>query len=333
MQLSILVVSRTAELVNRFCAGLDAACSLAPMEAEILVSWNGSDVDEQRIENSSRYDLHIARRVPYHFAGNMNGLAELAGGAVLMLANDDLILDPGSVDAALSVVDQHPEAGLVGAVLRDQQGRLTHGGINFDSRGSAYHLLDQLIPADRPEVTPTGPVAAVTGALQWIRRDDFLQIRLNETYRVCGEDVELCLDVQEGLGKQVWLCCAATAIHESESTRSTQEGQAGNSEDLTRLRARVRRFLDQASPVQLQLFLQQQQWESHQLREIVLHQMPELLARVHELEPLQAEVDRLRSMEEQIKDLEEEVQARELVLMDLREERLHLKQRNETLSR
>ena len=317
MQLSILVVSRTAELVNRLCAGLNAACSLAPMEAEILVSWNGSDADEQRIANSSRYDLHIARRVQYHFAGNMNGLAELAGGDVLMLANDDLMLDPGCVDAALSVLDQHPEARLVGAVLRDQQGRLTHGGINFDSRGSAYHLLDQLIPADRPEVTPTGPVAAVTGALQWIRRDDFLQIRLNEHYRVCGEDVELCLEVQEQLGKQVWLCCAASAIHESESTRSTQEGQGGNSEDLTRLRARVRRFLNQGSPAQLQLFLQQQQWEAHQLREIVLHQMPELLAR----------------KSKEVLELEQELQERDRVLMDLREERLRLKQQMETVQR
>lgn len=324
MQLSILVVSRTAELVNSFCAGLDAACSLAPMEAEILVSWNGSDADEQRIANSSRYDLHIARRVPYHFAGNMNGLAELAGGDVLMLANDDLMLDPGSVDAALNVLDQHPEAGLVGAVLRDQQGRLTHGGINFDSRGSAYHLLDQLIPADRPEVTPTGPVAAVTGALQWIRRDDFLQIRLNEQYRVCGEDVELCLEVQDRLSKQVWLCCAASAIHESESTRSTQEGQGGNSEDLTRLRARVRRFLNQASPAQLQLFLQQQQWEAHQLREIVLHQMPELQKRIHELE-----TNKLAKLIE----LEQELQERDRVLMDLREERLRLKQQMETVQR
>jgi len=88
----------------------------------------------------------------------------------------------------------------------------------------------------------------------------------------------------------------------------------------------VRSFLSHATPTQLQLFLQQQQWESHQLREIVIHQLPELLARVHELEPLRAEVDRLR-------DLEEELRVRDLVLMDLREERLRLKQRNETLSR
>ena len=344
MRLSILVVSRTAALINRLCDSLDAACSLAPLEVEILCSWNGSEVEEAQIHNRSRYDFHIARRVPYHFAGNMNGLAERAGGEVLMLANDDLILDHGCVDAALSVLKQQTEVSLVGAVLRDQQGRLTHAGINFDSRGSAYHLLDRLIPADRPEVTPTGPVAAVTGALQWIRRDDFQRIQLNENYKVCGEDVELCLDVQQTLGQQVWLSGESCAIHESESTRSTQEGQGGNSEDLTRLRARVRSFLSQATPAQLQRFLQQQQWESHQLREIVIHQLPELLARVHELEPLQAEVDRLRSIEEQIKDLEEELRgrvndleeelrARDLVLMDLREERLRLKQRNEAVSR
>ena len=32
MQLSILVVSRTAELINRFCEGLDAACSLQAVD-------------------------------------------------------------------------------------------------------------------------------------------------------------------------------------------------------------------------------------------------------------------------------------------------------------
>jgi len=155
--------------------------------------------------------------------------------------------------------------------------------------------------------------------------------------------VELCLDVQQTLGQQVWLSGGSCAIHEHESTRSTQEGQAGNSEDLTRLRARVRAFLSQATPAQLQLFLQQQQWESHQLREIVIHQLPELLARVHELEPLRSEVERLRSVEERMKDLEQrhadqlaameqELRGRDLVLMDLREERLRLKQRNEAVS-
>ena len=80
MQVSILVVSRTPELLNRFCASLNQASELHPLEMEILCSWNGTDAEETQIQNSSRYDLHIAQRVPYHFSGNMNGLARQARG-------------------------------------------------------------------------------------------------------------------------------------------------------------------------------------------------------------------------------------------------------------
>ena len=104
MRLSILVVSRTAELINRLCDSLNAACSLASLDAEILCSWNGSEDEEGKIQNNSRYDFHIAQRLPYHYSKNMNSLAALADGEALMFANDDLILDPGCVDAALALL-------------------------------------------------------------------------------------------------------------------------------------------------------------------------------------------------------------------------------------
>ena len=303
MQLSILVVSRTAELINRFCAGLDAACSLAPMEAEILVSWNGSDADEQRISNSSRYDLHIAQRVPYHFAGNMNDLAALAGGEVLMLANDDLMLDPGCVDAGLELLIGKPEVGLVGALLRDQQGLLSHGGINIDIRCSSYHLLDRLVPVEQVAkgLIPTAPVAAVTGALQWIGRDAFRRHPFNPAYQVNGEDVELCFDVQQHLGQQVWLCTEASAIHEAETTRSQDPLQAGNSADQLRLRARARHFLDNATGEQLRVLLKQQQRESQLLRDLVQHDT------------------------EDTEELRRRLEEQDTVLLSLREERLRLR--------
>ena len=320
MQLSILVVSRTAELVNRFCAGLDAACSLAPMEAEILVSWNGSDADEQRIANSSRYDLHIAQRVPYHFAGNMNGLAALAGGEVLMLANDDLMLDPGCVDAGLQLLTGKAEVGLVGALLRDQQGLLSHAGINIDLRCSSYHLLDRLLPVNRVAkgLIPTAPVAAVTGALQWIRRDAFRRHPFNPAYQVNGEDVELCFDVQQHLDQQVWLCTEASAIHEAETTRSQDPLQAGNSADQLRLRARTRHFLDHATGEQLRVVLEQQQRESQLLRDLVRDDLPRL----------QAKEARLRALEQEFgnaEELRQRLEEQDTVLLSLREERLRLR--------
>ena len=304
MQLSILVVSRTAELVNRFCAGLDAACSLTPMEAEILVSWNGSDADEQRIANSSRYDLHIAQRVPYHFAGNMNGLAALAGGEVLMFANDDLMLDPGCVDAGLHLLTDRPEVGLVGALMRDQQGLLSHAGINIDLRCLSYHMLDRLLPVEQAQgLIPTAPVTAVTGALQWIGRDAFRKHPFNTAYQVNGEDVELCFDVQQHLDQQVWLCTEASAIHEAETTRKQDPLQAGNSADQLRLRARARHFLDHATGEQLRVLLQQQQRESQLLRDLVQDDLPRLKA----------------------EELRQRLEEQEQVLLSLREERLRLR--------
>ena len=303
MQVSILVVSRTAELLNRFCASLNRASDLPPMEMEILCSWNGSDAEETRIHNSSRYDLHIAQRVPYHFSGNMNGLAAKAGGDVLMIANDDLILDAGCVDAGLALLNSTPEIGLVGALLRDQHDLVSHAGINFDPRCSSYHLLDRMLSTNDMGAITSAPAAAVTGALQWIARHDFQQHPFNETYIVCGEDVELCMDVQQDLKKQVWLCAEATAVHESETTRSQDESQAGNSEDQMRLRARVKAFIEQASKKQLKTLLMQQQRESMHLRDLVAGQLGE--------------------------ELQLEREEQEKVLLDLREERLRLKQQLE----
>ena len=311
MQVSILVVSRTPELLNRFCASLNAASSLHAIEMEILCSWNGSESDEARIHNSSRYDLHIAQRVPYHFSGNMNGLAAKAGGDVLMLANDDLILDEGCVDAGLTLLNSSPEIGLVGALLRDQHDLISHAGVNFDLRCSSYHLLDRILSSSKLANIPSAPVPAVTGALQWIARQDFQQHPFNTAYHVCGEDIELCMDVQQDLKKQVWLCTDATAVHEAETTRSQDETQAGNSEDLIRLRARVQAFIEQASKKQLKILLMQQQRESMHLRDVVADQTGQLeIAEELELER--------KKREEQ-----------EKVLLDLREERLRLKQKLE----
>ena len=125
MRLSILVVSRTANLLNSVLASLNQACSIDPLHTEILCSWNGSIEEERCIENSSRYDFHIAQHAPYHFAGNINGLIGQSNADLLMIANDDLILDPNCVNAGVETLESRSEIGLVGAVLRTASGVLT----------------------------------------------------------------------------------------------------------------------------------------------------------------------------------------------------------------
>jgi len=254
------------------------ATELPGLEVEVLCSWNGSKESENEIDNSSGYELLIAQREPYHFASNMNELAVKANGELLLLINDDIVLDAGSIDSAINCLEQEPQAGLVGGRLRNHQGQLIHAGILFDSRNSPYHLLDRLVPAEFSFVMGNNRVVpAVTGALMLLRRKHFLEMRFNKSYKVCGEDVDLCLDVRERLKLEVWYCPAASGIHESESTRQQQENQEAQSEDLSRMRMRHRQFIEQANETQLLNDLLASTREAESLRDVEVRRQRETI--------------------------------------------------------
>ena len=267
VEASILVVSRTAGLLSRLLHSLDLGYSGGTDAIEVLASWNGSADDEQAIQ-PGRLPFRIAQRDPYHFAGNMNGLARQAQGAVLIVANDDLIVDPSSIDAALDRLKNRAEVGLVGARLRTSDGALAHAGIHFTSYGSPYHQLEHFAQANHPAATRERLVPAVTGAFFAMRREEFLQLELAESFNVCGEDVLLNLQTRSVLHKQVLYCPAMSGIHDAESTRSQFENQEGNADDMTRMRAGWREMLQRADRDSLLVELQAAQDEAEDLRGI-----------------------------------------------------------------
>ena len=272
---SVLVVSRTPELLNRLLLSLDHAFNGQPETIEIIASWNGSIADEHRIA-AGRLPFSIAQREAYHFARNMNNLARKARGEVLIFANDDLIADPGSVDAAIERLDRQPETGIVGARLRTSDGQLAHAGIHFTSDGSPYHQLERFVDALHPANGREGLVPAVTGAFFAMRRDEFLELELAETFNVCGEDVLLCLQTRSVLQKQVLYCPAMSGVHDAESTRSQFEEQQGNDDDMKRMRAGWRELIQQANKESLLVELQAAQDEAEDLRSITAETQREL---------------------------------------------------------
>ncbi|MCP9799193.1 glycosyltransferase [Synechococcus sp. RedBA-s] len=222
--MSCLVISRQPQLLNRMLASLEQARRFWQPSDEVLCSWNGSSTDEERIEAPAHPTFRIASRTAYHFAANMNRLAEQALGELLVLVNDDVVLDPGCLDRAAQILETLPEVGLVGGRLRNSEGMLTHAGLLFANDGCPYNRfrpdqLGPLIDPDGLEVQESGPMPAVTGALMVIRRSDFLSLRFRETFRVCGEDVALCLDCWSHLGKTPYYASDVTAIHDEKSTR------------------------------------------------------------------------------------------------------------------
>ena len=273
MRLSILVVSRTAALLSSMLDSLKNALHLPGEEVEVLCSWNGDAAEEACISNTSGYEFLVANRTPYHFASNINALADKANGDVLLLINDDVLLDDNSVDAALRCLSEHPNTGLVGARLRDREGRLTHAGILFDRRHSPYHQLDRLVSSEHHAVLgDPRPVPAVTGAAMVLRREHFQALGFNTNYQVCGEDVELCLALREQLELNVMYCPRFSGEHSGEATRNNTEGQGGNSEDLTRMRALHERFLRTINSDQLRSELTANAIEADILRSMILAQ-------------------------------------------------------------
>jgi GT2 family glycosyltransferase len=265
LKASVLVVSRTPELLNRLLHSLNSAYSGTASDVEVIASWNGSAEDEARIQ-AGRLPFRVVQHDPYHFASNMNGLARKASGSVLIFANDDLIVDPGAIDAALERLETRPEVGLIGARLRTSQGQLAHAGIHFTSYGSPYHQLEHFADADHPANQQERLVPAVTGAFFAMRRDEFLQLELAETFNVCGEDVLLCLQTRTVLQKQVLYCPAMSGVHDAESTRSQFEEQQGNDDDMKRMRAGWRELIQRANQKSLMVELQAAQDEAEDLR-------------------------------------------------------------------
>lgn len=231
MALSCLVISRTPALLNQLLSSLGSARSQWQAGDAILCSWNGTSAAETEIRPELGPCLHgqplfrIAQRLPYHFASNMNSLARLATSELVLLVNDDVVLDQGSLDQAIAALEAHAEAAVVGGVLRTSAGRLGHAGVLFDSGHHPCNRcrpeLAPLIPLDSPELQASGPIPAVTGALMLLRHADLLAVPLRESFQHCGEDVALCLDLRRQLGKSAYLASAVTAIHNEKSTRGS----------------------------------------------------------------------------------------------------------------
>ena len=287
LQTSVLVVSRTPALINQLLDSLDQAYTGAPESIEILISWNGSSDDEKPIRHG-RLNWSISQRAPYHFAGNMNALAKQAKGEYLIFVNDDLIADPGSVDAAIDCLKSKEKVGVVGAMLRTSNSQLAHAGIHFTSNGSPYHQLEHFVDADHPALQREKAVPAATGAFFAMRRRDFLSLELAETFNVCGEDVLLCLQTRALLNKDVYLLPEVSGIHDAESTRSSQEGQQGNDLDMQRMRAGWKEMLQRASKQELLVELTAAQDEAEDLRKACIRTMKELTA----LKEQQADLER-----------------------------------------
>jgi GT2 family glycosyltransferase len=161
---------------------------------------------------------------PFNYSAINNfGVQHATGELLLFLNNDIEVIESGWLEELMSQV-QRPEIGVVGPRLLYPNGTLQHVGVVLGQQGFAGHAFAGLPPnasSAQGRADWTRNYLAVTGACLMMRRDVFERIGgYDESFIVCGSDVELCLRAVQHELRVVYTPHCTLVHHESVTRRA-----------------------------------------------------------------------------------------------------------------
>jgi N-acetylglucosaminyl-diphospho-decaprenol L-rhamnosyltransferase len=189
----IVVTYHPGPALPALLASLDAACS-APYE--VVLADNGGTPD---MPGTTR--LELDHNLGYGRGANA-GAAGFAG-PWLLVVNQDVVFEPGSIDALLDAGDRWPGAAILGPLIRDLAGEIYPSARNLPSlgRGIGHALLGWWHPDNpwtrgyrRESTAPTETTCGwLSGACMLVRTDVFEAVGgFDESYFMFFEDTDLC---------------------------------------------------------------------------------------------------------------------------------------------
>ncbi len=212
------------DLLSRAISSLLAVTRHANFE--ILIVDNGSQESATKeyfrsLENDGRIRV-LWHPGPFNYSSVNNRAAREAKGEFLLFLNNDVeITHPDWLTELVSWANL-PMIGIVGAKLLRKNGTIQHAGVVLGMSGFADHPFADCQPLTFGLAGSTGwyrDFLAVTGACMMMRRQIFDEFRgFDETFTLCGSDVEICLRVHER-GYQVLFNPFAELVHYEQQTR------------------------------------------------------------------------------------------------------------------
>ncbi len=146
-------------------------------------------------------------------------------GAYLLVANPDLVLRSGAVDALAAVLDEDPSVAIVGPMLLEESGEVYPSGRDFPSIAEAVgHAFLGLVWGGNPwtrryrhighDQHLARPADWVSGAVFLARRSAFESVGgFDERYFMYVEDVDLCWRLRRA-GWEIRYEPAGAVVHE-----------------------------------------------------------------------------------------------------------------------
>ncbi len=221
-RVSVIVLSMHSPWLLAECLASVAAHGGSRVPYEVIVVCNGATPDlvlfAQRKLVGARV---VVSEVNLGFGGGNTYAAKLARGEFLLLLNDDVVVEPGWLDALVAAADEHPESAAIGSRILFPGGELQEAGSILWADGSTMPI-GRALPADSQAFLYRRHVDYVSACSLLVRKAAFDAAGGFDRryYPAYYEDVDLCLALR-GLGHRV-LYEPASQIrhHESQSTEN-----------------------------------------------------------------------------------------------------------------
>jgi len=220
----VIPVYNRAPLTDRCLTALDK--SLPPnAEIEVVVVDDASSDSTRSVLADHRDFVRVIRRdANGGFAAACNTGFAASSGEWLVFFNNDLVPEPGWLEALFECAARRTQAGVIGSKLLFPNGTIQHAGVVISRELTPRHVYAGF-PADHPAVNKSREFQIVTGACALVRREVFADAGGFDTAFANGyEDVDLCLRLRR-LGLEVHYCHMSVLHHLETATRGLLEDQ------------------------------------------------------------------------------------------------------------
>lgn len=222
---SVIIPTRDGLALLRQCVEtLEAKTEGMPYE--IIVVDNGSR-DEATLAWLERFSGRDGRRViradvAFNWSHLNNLAAREASGDVLVFLNNDTEITQPDWLLRLAENARRENAGVCGPLLLYADGTIQHAGVVVGMGGWADHVFKGMAPVHHQHLFASPVlrrnVLAVTGACMVVSRTVFDRLGgFDESFVVCGSDVDLCLRAHRDGLLNVYVPEARLVHHESKT--------------------------------------------------------------------------------------------------------------------
>lgn len=195
----------------------------------IVVETAGRNPDRERWYESMKRTVPLTVLWwdrPFNYSAVNNHGASVSQGEALLFLNDDTeALSEDWLEEMVGWLEQ-TDIGVVGARLLAPDGTIQHAGDIIGLGGFASHLFTG---ASEDDWSPLGStnwyrnLLAVTGACLMTKRELFETVGgFDESFILCGSDVELCLRIH-GTGHRIVCTPFARLLHHERATRKDHD--------------------------------------------------------------------------------------------------------------